>query len=34
MGAFDREEKTWKDLDFEKVNFDSSYVSDDSEAGH
>jgi hypothetical protein len=34
MGAFDRDEKTWKDIDWEKVNFDGSAVSDDPEAGH
>ncbi len=34
MGVFDRDEKTWKDLDCEKVNFEFSSVSKDPEAGH
>ncbi|MCG8431387.1 MAG: hypothetical protein MJA29_09475 [Candidatus Omnitrophica bacterium] len=34
MSVFDREEKTWEDLDFTRVNFKSSGESDDPEAGH
>jgi len=34
MGLFDRNEKTWKDIDWDAVNFESSQKSKDPNAGH